>query len=282
MTRRLTIREDQSLPPGWAAITISTPPAGLAPLLSITRRGYADTPHLGPAGWQSAECLIEASRVRAVDGAQEWLFGPQVTQHLSLEMDVLIKVPGAGIEERHFWPEVSHGAAVAIAPGPAARGGVGVVGALFFGDGIVGDHRVDVARRDQKGVFGPPEAAERVGIGAIRLREHPDAVTQPLEKPRNDGDAEARVIDIGVAGDADKIHRVPAAQGGLPHADRQKFRIGRHGVFHPCHCPDFCMRLSFISIQRSLEMSTCRGLEPSNGPTMPRASSSSMSRAARA
>ncbi len=116
VTRRLTIREDQSLPPGWAAITISAPPAGLAPLLSITRRGYADTPHLGPAGWQSAECLIEASRVRAIDGAQEWLFGPQVTQHLSLEMDVLIKVPGAGIEERHFWPEVSHGAAVAIAP----------------------------------------------------------------------------------------------------------------------------------------------------------------------
>ena len=50
-----------------------------------------------------------------------------------------------------------------------------------------------------------------------------------------------------------------------------------------CHCAspysDFC---SFISYQRSLLMSTCRGLEPSNGPTMPISSISSTRRPARA
>ncbi|MGU3496674.1 hypothetical protein ACLBXM_21750 [Xanthobacteraceae bacterium A53D] len=116
MTNRLSIQEDRALPPGWVVIRLPAPPQGGAPGVTIQRRGQTDRPHLGPDGWQTAAHLIAPSDMRA--GGTEWLFGRDVTGHLALDMALEISVPAAGIVERHFWPEVSHGPA--IPPTPAA------------------------------------------------------------------------------------------------------------------------------------------------------------------
>lgn len=75
--------------------------------------------------------------------------------------------------------------------------------------------------------------------------------------------------------------------GNYPRRDnlRLQFRYGplypRGGHCRCGHCRSIhCRR--FISIHCSREISTCRGLLPSNGPTMPRSSIWSMMRAARA
>ncbi len=114
MADRLTIREDTTLPPGWVAIGVTGLSADVPPRLSIRLSGQADQPNLGPDGWQSADHLFEAAQVRSVDGRQEWLFGPSVSHHLHVDMAVMLTVPDAGIKERHFWPEVSHGVGIAV------------------------------------------------------------------------------------------------------------------------------------------------------------------------
>ena len=50
-----------------------------------------------------------------------------------------------------------------------AAGGIIVVGTALCGDSIVGDHRVDVARRDQKSELGTAELAEGLAGAEVRL-----------------------------------------------------------------------------------------------------------------
>ena len=86
-----------------------------------------------------------------------------------------------------------------------AAGGVGVVVPAGEGDGIVGDHRVDVPRVDHKAVLRPAEAGVVVVIAPIRLGDNPDGKPLRLDHPGDNRRPEARVVDIGVAGDEDKV-----------------------------------------------------------------------------
>ena len=116
---------------------------------------------------------------------------------------------------------VDDGGAVRAAARLAA-GGVGVVAALALGSGVVGDHRVNVAAGDQKGVFG--RAKLHVVPVGDRLGDDADRKSQRLDDAGDDRRAKAGMVDIGVADDIDKIQLIPAARGGLSFGDGKKLR----------------------------------------------------------
>lgn len=118
MASRLTIREDDTLPPGWVSITLAMPHVPEDVGVTITRRSPSEKPHLGPLGWQSAAHAFPPRLVRSLPDQTELVFGPEVTAHLVVDMDVMLGVPLLRLEERHFWPDISHGAAVALPPLP--------------------------------------------------------------------------------------------------------------------------------------------------------------------
>ena len=57
---------------------------------------------------------------------------------------------------------------------------------------------------------GPAERLERLGALPIRLGDKADAETLSLEQPPDDRHAEARMVDISVAGNQNDIADVPA------------------------------------------------------------------------
>ena len=72
----------------------------------------------------------------------------------------------------------------------------------------MGDHRVDVASVDKKAVLRRTEPF-KIGQGMVmRLGNHAHGVALCLQYTRNDSDAKTGVIDITVAGHADKIELV--------------------------------------------------------------------------
>src|SRR5699024_550146 len=85
---------------------------------------------------------------------------------------------------------VDDGGAVGAAARLAA-GGVGVVAALALGSGVVGDHRVNVAAGDQKGVFGCAKL-HVVPVGD-RLGDDADRKSQRLDDAGDDRRAKAGV-----------------------------------------------------------------------------------------
>lgn len=120
MAGRLTIREDDVLPPGWVTIGLAAPTVPDAIGVTITRRSPSEKPHLGPQGWQSAAFAFPPRQMRAMPDGVDLVFGPEVTAHLVVDMDVTVGIPALGLEERHFWPDISHGVAVALPPLPSA------------------------------------------------------------------------------------------------------------------------------------------------------------------
>ena len=113
-----------------------------------------------------------------------------------------------------------HGAVGALAAHPAR--GVGVVVAALFGGGVVGDHRVDVARVDEHGVARTAHRNEIGFIPEIGLGEDGDAEARVLEHARDDRRAEGGVVDVGVARDEQEIAVIPAARLHVRPGDRQK------------------------------------------------------------
>ena len=103
---------------------------------------------------------------------------------------------------------VDHRRPLGLPPGLAA-GGVGVVTAGFFRRREVGEHGVQVARRDQGAQAGPAEGQEVLQAPPVGLGDHADPVAPGLEDPGYDGVGETGVVDIGVAGDEDEVHLAP-------------------------------------------------------------------------
>ena len=163
------------------------------------------------------------------------------------------------------------GAVGAAAALPA--GGIEVVAAPLFGHGVVGDHRVEIAGVDQHGEARPAHGAEGVRRVPVGLGEDGDAEPRLFQHAADDRGAEGRMIHIGVARDQQKVIPVPAAGDQVVAADGQKVQAVGH--------QRFSLR-RHISFHWSLVISTARGLLPSKGPTMPRSSMMSTSRAARA
>ncbi len=89
-------------------------------------------------------------------------------------------------------------------------GAVGIIRPLALGGGVVRHHRVDIAPGDEEP---QPRAAKALKIpGIIKggLRQYSHPVTGGLQLAGYDGNTKAGVVYIGVAGDADKIHLIPA------------------------------------------------------------------------
>ena len=75
---------------------------------------------------------------------------------------------------------------------------------------IAVDHRVHVAGGDAEEEVRFAEHAERVGALPVRLRDDADPEALRLEQAPDDRHAEARMVDVGVAGDDDDVAGVPA------------------------------------------------------------------------
>lgn len=104
----------------------------------------------------------------------------------------------------------------------AAAGGVEVLRAAFFRRRVVRDHRVNVAAADHHAVARTAHRAESVRAVPVGLGEHRHAVALSLQHARDDGCAEARVVNIGVRRDNEEVVVVPAALDHLILRDGQK------------------------------------------------------------
>ncbi len=109
------------------------------------------------------------------------------------------------------------------APARLAARRVGIVAADAAFGGVVVDHRVHVARGNAKHDGGLAEGGEGLGRAPIRLGDDADPKALFLEHPSDQGGAEARVIDVGVAAYQDDVAGIPA--------ERIHFWAG-HGQHH--------------------------------------------------
>jgi hypothetical protein len=103
-------------------------------------------------------------------------------------------------------------------------GGVGVVGADLAVGGVAVDHRIHVAGGDAEIQRRLAERAEGVGGVPVGLADDADAVALCFQQAPDQRHAEARVVDVGVAGDEDDVAGVPAERGHLGARHRQEGR----------------------------------------------------------
>lgn len=57
--------------------------------------------------------------------------------------------------------------------------------------------------------------AEVIGLAVVGLGQEGDAITEVVEEAGDEGDAEGRVVDIGIGGDEDDVGAVPVAAADL-------------------------------------------------------------------
>ena len=98
------------------------------------------------------------------------------------------------------------------APAGFGVGGVGIVRADFLVGRVTVNHRIHVAGGDAEEQFRLAEPAEVGGGFPVRLRDDADAKSLRLQQPADQRHAEARVVDVGIAGDEDDVAGVPAAR----------------------------------------------------------------------
>ncbi len=101
---------------------------------------------------------------------------------------------------------------------PAAglpAGAIGVVVADLAGGRVVVQHRVHVAGTDGEAEPGPAERPPGVARMPVGLAEDRHAEALGLQHPPQQGHRKARMVDVGVAGDEDHVHGVPAPPSDL-------------------------------------------------------------------
>ena len=91
-----------------------------------------------------------------------------------------------------------------------AAGRVAVVVAQAPVGRVAVDHGVHVAAGDAEEQGRAAERGERLGALPVRLGDDADAEAVRFQQAADDRHAEARVIDIGVAGDEDDVALIPA------------------------------------------------------------------------
>ena len=131
---------------------------------------------------------------------------------------VFVGFPGALAVDQH--------AAVGSLPAFAA-GRVGIVAAHLPVRGVAVDHGVHVAGRDAEEQVGRPEHLEGVGALPVRLSDDADAETLGFQEPAHHCHAEARMVDVGVAGHDDDVAAVPAERVHLRPGHGQHRRRGK-------------------------------------------------------
>ena len=101
---------------------------------------------------------------------------------------------------------------------------VRVVGADLALGGVAVDHRIHVAGGHAEIQVGPAERAERIDRQPVWLADDADPIALRLQQPADQRHAEARMVDIGVAGDQDHIAAIPAEHIHLGARHRQERR----------------------------------------------------------
>lgn len=161
---------------------------------------------------------------RVLAHAVDQQVGTGVEQHGALELVLPVVVVGQAAQARLDAADddglvlvraadevaVDRDGAVGTAPRLAA-GGVGVLVARLLVDGVVVDHRVHVAGGHEEAQARLAQRRDAFGVGPVGLADDADAVARVLENARDDGHAEARMVDVGVAADVDEVAGVPAA-----------------------------------------------------------------------
>ncbi|CCK00591.1 hypothetical protein BN130_3373 [Cronobacter malonaticus 507] len=104
---------------------------------------------------------------------------------------------------------IDQGCAIRAFPGFVIRR-VGVVMAQFAIRCVAVDHRIHVPGGDAEKQVRSAKAHKVVFAAPVRLRDDPDAKALRLQHTAANRHAEARVIDVGVAGDENNIAAVPA------------------------------------------------------------------------
>src|SRR5580693_992562 len=90
-------------------------------------------------------------------------------------------------------------------PAALAARGIGIIAAYPLVGGVAIDHRIHVAGGDAKEQPRRTQGAEGLGAVPVRLRDDAHAQALRFEHAAHDGHAEARMIDIGVAGHDDDV-----------------------------------------------------------------------------
>ena len=106
---------------------------------------------------------------------------------------------------------------------------VGVVGADLAVGRVLVDHGIHVAGRNAVVQTRLAEDAEGVGRQPVRLADDANAVTLRFKQAADEGHAETRMVDVGVARDEDDVALVPAQRVHLGTRHRQERRHGRAG-----------------------------------------------------
>ena len=87
---------------------------------------------------------------------------------------------------------------------------VGIIVAQASVRGVAVDHRIHIAGGDAEKQIGLAQRPKGRGVPPVGLGDDADAKTLRLEQAADDRHAEARMIDIGVAGDEDHVAGIPA------------------------------------------------------------------------
>ena len=103
-----------------------------------------------------------------------------------------------------------------------AAGRIGVVVADLFVGRVMIDQRIHVAGADGEEQPRPAELPPRLDDSPVRLAQHGDAKSGRFQHAAQDRHGEARVIDVGVAGDENDIDGIPAALAHLGRRHRQR------------------------------------------------------------
>ncbi len=153
--------------------------------------------------------------------------------HLVLPVVVMGDPPQRAFDAAHDQRHVAIGLAAALGihqraaigtPAADAARGVGIVAADLAVGGVAVDHRIHVAGRHAEEQVRPSERAPRFDALPVGLGDDADAKALGLQRPPDERHAEARVVDIGIAGDDDDVAAVPAQRVHLGAAHRQERR----------------------------------------------------------
>ena len=143
------------------------------------------------------------------DAAQRRLDAAEHDRHVRIGLAAALRVDDDGAV-RPFAALAARRVAVVVAQ--AAVGGVAV------------DHRIHVAAGDAEEQVRLAQRLERLGALPVGLGDDADAKALRLQQAADDRHAEARMVDIGVAGDEDDVAAVPAERVHLGPRHRQERR----------------------------------------------------------
>ena len=104
--KRLSIFEDDDYPAGTVIISVQPPIEDEQCNVIISRKAN-EKAHLGESGWQTSKHIFKPRHLEQTGELTLMVFGSELTTPISLNTSLTINLPDAGIEERHFRPEVT-------------------------------------------------------------------------------------------------------------------------------------------------------------------------------